>query len=385
MSLKKELSDMVSDSDESYVKNEHAFRMDYVPEELIERDDKVKEIFGGLRKTVLGKPTASDIVIFGQKGTGKTATMKKTIEYLKEVNIEKDGVGEYFYISARECSGLVELLHNLLGVQKDGYFNTAGRYWDIIENKANNGYVTLFFDDFDKFERSYEKAAQRVLNKLLDMDMVSIIVVGNRKNFKKEVIAKHEDNLSRARIKTVIFDQYSEDELFKIVKQRARFISDDVYDEDILRYLVKNIDDGDARMGVKVLQRSAMIAEGENIEINKDHVNRAIDKFMDVKDLTFIASLQEEYIVFLESVVKSIRNDEPPIMDIIKHYFDKIASERGMKTKSEVTLYRYARVLSNKYDVISRKDWEDNKQVKVHKPEFDTDAFLDSIPELYNT
>lgn len=367
-----------------YLKNEDVFDMDYVPDDLVRRDDKIEELFGGLAKSVHGKKSTNDVLIYGPQGTGKTVSLLKTKELLEEVNDERDGSGSYFYVSGRGKTGLIELLHEGLNLSRNKKHNSAGDYFSKLETITNNSYVVLMIDDFDKFENDYPERTQFLLTKIFDMEKVSLVLVSNSNDL-YDIIMKDMSNFSRMRPVKVEFDPYEENIIKEILLQRAEYLKDEVYDDEIIDYIVESSENGDARMAIEVLKIATQEAEKDETKITKNHVDTATERYTDRQDLEYISRIQPQYIAFLEAAANFItEKDKMPTVDDIMNEYEVIANERNMKRRSKTTLYRYAKNLDEQFDIVNRKTVNDGKTKRIVPLIGGLQTFLDNVNNYYN-
>lgn len=106
---------------------------------------------------------------------------------------------------------------------------------------------------------------------------------------------------------------------------------------------------------------------------------------MQKQDIEYISRIKPHYIPFIEAIAKFADEkspDEDLTMDNIEEVYWNITTQRNLKSKSRTTLYRYASNLDEKYDLIVRKDME-NDRGKLLVPKFHTGPFLEKVNEYY--
>jgi len=127
-----------------------------------------------------------------------------------------------------------------------------------------NNYVDEILVDLLKSHSTYGYDRVGVMGVMISQDMMTELDEKTRSVF----------NPSR-----VLFERYSENEIFDILENRAKYgFYRGVISKELLRLVSrKAFEEGDLRMGIDLLRKSALIAEQDaSRRIKKEHIEQAI-------------------------------------------------------------------------------------------------------------
>ncbi len=264
-------------------KDQSKLSPDYVPEELVHRDDEFRELVR-LFKPVLENKASQRVLISGSVGVGKTALASRFgKEFENEAN-KRDIDLKYAHVNCRKSGTSQMVLNDLasnfpLSVPRRGFApqEIMGHIIDYLEKQDVFLLVTL--DEIDYFIRqngpdllySLSRAAEESDAK----NRVSIIATAFSPDFLEEVDEATRSTFMHNQIR---MDKYSSEQLYDILDQRV----DKAFRKDTVKFdtvdLISDIASrrGDARFALELLWYSGRIADktGQG-EVLPNHVRKA--------------------------------------------------------------------------------------------------------------
>jgi len=295
---KKELKKIVEDvrkqnsifSDKSFLDNL------MVPKSIVGRKAESKELIDYLLSYEKGLVVPL-ISVYGRSGSGKSTIVQFVCE-----NLDLD----FCYVNFRKaktvfgCSNLIlsEMGHpNLKNAQ--GINSAFIILEDLIKErleKSKNSLFVLCLDEFDTL--FYDKRG-----KPSDFVYKLLILVENLRKIKKHLCIITISNkilsefnlddrvISRIGSSEIYFNSYLENDVLKIISNRAKKSFTQNIDEDILKYCAKisSEEHGDARRAIDLLRASGEIAGIEKKNISNHHVDMAIKQLQKNQITTVIS------------------------------------------------------------------------------------------------
>ncbi len=285
----------------SILKDERYLYPDFVPEQLLFRDEEIGEMVFSLKPATQGKkPT--NLFLSGVPGTGKTVCSKHV---LSELNEFSDRV-KTIYINCFENNSLNSILvklTNTLGypVPNRGLAieEIYQRFISVIRSKKT--IPIIVFDEAEQLIKKEE--TKKLLYDLSRVDeqfnlFIGLVFISNDNKFLEFL-----DDRVRSSIHalTLNFEKYTAQELKEILKERSRFaFFDNSLENDVIALTAAHASKlGDARIAIDILLKAARLAEKENSKkVKVSHVRKS---FMQEKSVKFEISLnltpQEKLII----------------------------------------------------------------------------------------
>ena len=97
----------LGDTAGNIIKDQKKLSFDYVPKELPNRDEEIKNLFG-LFRGVVKSDVSQNVFLHGQVGTGKTATAKRFCMDFKDWAQDKGKNIEYVFVNCRRRKNNLE-------------------------------------------------------------------------------------------------------------------------------------------------------------------------------------------------------------------------------------------------------------------------------------
>lgn len=273
---------------------------DYMPDQILCRDDVLEQYTSVFKPIYKGRPP-KNAFLYGDTGVGKTAVTKHLYRILKrdiEQKNEQLPVGERLALNAVwiNCENFTTEEHTTssyqvaVGIvnqlQEPGNRINATGYapqdvYDIMyeELDALEGTVLLILDEIDKLGDDtllYGLPRSRDIG-YLETVRVGVIGISNDYTFRKNLSPKVRDSICETEIK---FPAYNADELATILRARAeQALYGSAYSQETINLcsaLAYKEASGSARRGIRLLRRSAEVAEEHDSEhIEPRHIRQA--------------------------------------------------------------------------------------------------------------
>jgi cell division control protein 6 len=285
------LSDIIDDvfnrvvSSKPLLKNRDVLRADYVPEKLLFRDDEIRAVAEVLSPLLKGF-RASNLLLYGKPGTGKTAVAKYVLKHLQrkasELNIKVALAYSNTKTANREYTMLVEL-GNSIGLRFPFTGLASSELFTRIINYINNNKLNTVFV-LDEIDFLVKKHGDEILyqmtraNERLEYGSLGLVGISNDLNFKEFLDPRVLSSLSEEEI---VFSPYNVKELRDILVERAKlgFYDNCVsYSAINLCAAIAGSEHGDARRAVDLLRVAGEVAEREGADIVEEKHVRIAEK-----------------------------------------------------------------------------------------------------------
>jgi len=280
-----ELDDIINkvEKEKKAFSNKAALDTSNQPSQIVSRVNEVEKIVSYVLDYKQGQ-VVSLLSIYGRSGTGKSTLVRHVCNYLSEVKL--------CFVNLRKAKtvfGGVNLILNELDqpslTSAQGMNVAMEKIQEVILSTMHLEKKKLFVLALDEFDVIfYDKRGNpsdfvyKLVEMLADLKkkgcLAMIITISNN------VLSDYDiDDRIRSRIgnSEIFFKPYSNDEMLKILQQRAKEAFGKKIDNKILEQCAKVsfLEHGDARRAVDLLRVSAEIAAKEKKEITIEHVKSA--------------------------------------------------------------------------------------------------------------
>jgi cell division control protein 6 len=282
-------------SGKSLIKNRHALTIDYVPEKLPFREQEENAVAQVL-STVFKSSRPSNLLLFGEPGTGKTAVIRKVVERLaKKAGELKSGV-QAVNVNAKGASTAYKVLFEIaeeLGLNREedkakqvpftglSIGEATSRILQFVQKKKLG--LILVIDEIDSL---VDKSGDDILysftranQQMTKGGFISLIGISNSLDFKDKLDPRVRSSLSE---EEMVFNPYTIEQLRRILHERSKI----AFNEGAITEAATNLcsamagrEHGDARKAIDLLRVGAEIAERENApKVDEKHVRAAQEK-----------------------------------------------------------------------------------------------------------
>jgi len=270
-------------NDTKLFKDREVLRHDFLPENLPHREEQVR-LLGETVAPVLKMARCSNVFIYGNTGTGKTAVTKYVLTHLESRAKEYNASVKFCYVNCRMVGSEYRIYASLsqrIGVSVPFTGLSVGEVFDRFRNALDTS-RNIFMVALDEVDALIKARGDSVLyeltrvNEALRKSKVSIIGISNDLRLKEYLDPRVFSSLSEEEI---VFKPYDADELRNILLERAKLsFRDGALSEGALNICsaLAAAEHGDARRALDLLRVAGEVAErtGSCI-VTEEHVREA--------------------------------------------------------------------------------------------------------------
>lgn len=277
---------------ESVFFDKRALQTNYTPETVLHRDEQIKQI-ANILAPALKRDKPSNILIYGKTGTGKTLTIKYTIQKLMGVAERESIPLKPIYVNCKlkrstdtEYRLIAQLARELGKSIPPTGLPTEEVYKAFFKavNKQKQNYI-LVLDEIDQLINKIGDNALYNLTRINEDDtesQISIVGISNDVMFIDSLDPRVRSSLSEEEI---VFPPYNAFEIQTILKQRVELaFNKDVLEQGVIEkcaaYAAR--DHGDARRALELLRVAGEVADRRNSKkvaiTNIDEAEEKIDR-----------------------------------------------------------------------------------------------------------
>ena len=264
--------------DERIFKNREALSSTYIPKHFPHREEEIGNI-ANILKPALNGARPSNILIYGQTGTGKTAVAKFICDQITAKAKSDDKKIHTAYINCKQTNTTYSILSNIgkaYSKEWDEEIPIAGWRIDKVyaevkqKAKENGGIVILVLDEIDAL---VNKAGDDILyhltslNSDLENSKISIIGISNDVKFTSWLDPRVKSRLGE---ESLAFAPYNAPQIEEILYERSKIaFKENVVEPLVVSYCSSKAaqEHGDVRKALDLLRISAELADREEREI----------------------------------------------------------------------------------------------------------------------
>ena len=273
--------------EERIFKNREALASTYIPPEFPHRDAEINEVAKILKPALYGA-RPSNILIYGQTGTGKTAVAKFICKQIVSKAVAEGKKIHTAYINCKQTNTPYGILTNIGRTYSSDWekrIPNAGwridKVYSALKERADEdgGIAIVVMDEIDTLvSKNGDEILYHLtgLNSDLDNSKMSLIGISNDTKFTSWLDPRVKSRLGE---ESLTFAPYNALQIEDILSQRAKMaFHENVVDPLVLSYCSSKVaqEHGDARKALDLLRISAEIAERDGMDfVTVKYVNKA--------------------------------------------------------------------------------------------------------------
>ncbi len=300
---------------EPLFKNKQVLQSNYLPEEVLYRENQIKQIANILAPSLRGEKP-SNLFLYGKTGTGKTLSIKYTANHIEKVAKQRELSIKICYLNCKlkkiadtEYRLIAQIVREFgkeippTGLPTEEVYNI---FCSTLEKEKL--ILILILDEIDELaKRPTDEILYNLtrINTSFKHSQLSIIGLSNNLVFADNLDPRVKSSLSE---EEVIFPPYNALQLQQILKQRAEkaFHSGKLEEgliEKCSAYAAR--EHGDARRAIELLRVAAEIAEREDFaKVKISHLDEAEDKIEKDKILDLISTQPRQFQLILYVIIQ---------------------------------------------------------------------------------
>ena len=327
-----------------------ALRHDFVPSQLPHRDNELRRL-GEVLAPMLRGSKASNALLYGKTGTGKTASVRLISKLMQDKARERSVTFTEAYVNCRIEGTVYRVLARVagaLGTQVPFTGLATGEVLDRLVGalKRQPTNLLMVLDEVDVLVKEAGDALLYELSRIgeyVPISKVTMVVISNDLSFKDYLDPRV---LSTLNEEEIVFPPYSADQLREILQVRARIAFNDGVAPPAVIGLVAALsasEHGDARRALNLLRVAGEIAERRGASsVTTDDVQVAVRKIEEDHVFEVCRSLPLHSKILLASIAMGARKDEFPTSGEIYSDYVKHSSSLGVP---DLTYRRVAMLL----------------------------------------
>jgi Cdc6-like AAA superfamily ATPase len=324
---------------EAIITGSEAFSDRYKPTEFKFRREQIEKI----RFCLQNRRNKVSMFLFGPSGSGKSATVQRVLNEIRKdvvtVNCFESrtlqAVLERVIAELRISKGLRSIRSGLLDVPKASTTQNIERLRRYL--KENNLLLVL-----EEIDRAVPKAREDILYNLCELENLALVLTAQ-----DEMALQELDERVRSRVNAVEieFQPYAQDQLKKILRERAEAgLAGDSYDQALLR-VIAEISGGNARNAIGILERLALLAESEGRTcISQKDVERAWQSSRTSQQLEKLRGLNRHYLLIYRAIVEH----GPMVSSLLRKEYYLRCRVEGLRPVAPRTLRDYPAELARR-------------------------------------
>lgn len=342
----------------SLFRNESKLDLNYVPKELPHREKELS-LLSQLFLGVITNPNSISrkILITGKTGIGKTVTVKLFGEILEKASEERNVNIKYIHVNCRKERTSYKVLIKIIqlidkGFPKRGY--SSQDLLDILIDLLHrqNLHILIVLDELSYLINKHEDliySLTRINDDSLKGDQrISLIGIVRDISCLNNLDNSTLSTLQRNIIK---FKRYSKDQIFDILKYRARIsLKENVLSDKLIEMIsIITFNTDDIRYGLNIIWRGCKIAESKSMNyINAECIRLGNQDLLPFSTLDILKYMNSQKLIFLLAIIKALKisnNIEISFIEALQIY-NIVCENIGIKARSHSQLWNYLQELN---------------------------------------
>jgi len=301
----------------SVIKNPNILDFDYVPENLIHRDEQLKFLAQMFKPLLSG--VSQNIVIKGSVGTGKTVISKKFCSTLVNLARRQGKLIEYVHINCRKRSTDSMVLLGIL-THFDPRFPDRGfsvqEMLEVLRKQLQrkNAQLLVVLDEVDALIKKSGSGLIYSLTRFSDESLVEKTPVSLLLVSQKDVVSMLDSSsISTFKRSNVLsLEKYTRDELYDIVAQRVDLaFHHNTVDNDSIDLIADIASEwGDARFAIELLWKSGISTDSQHVDrVTPEHVRAAKAETYSIVTESKLKNLDRHQLITLYAIAKKLKKD----------------------------------------------------------------------------
>ena len=303
------------DRKDTIIRNRKVLETTYLPDNFPHREEEVRNLAEILQPSLEGsKP--SNILIYGQTGTGKTAITKYVCRHLSEKSLASEKRVIMIYVNCKQINtpyGILSRIGEGILDRKEDEIPIAGwrteQIYEVVRRRIDDRKINAIIV-LDEVDTIVEKSGSDILYHLTGMNAdlinskISLIGISNNIKFTKHIDPRVKSRLGE---ESITFAPYNAEQLIDILQQRAaEAFNEGIVQDAVIRLCAGRAaqEHGDARKALDLLRIAVDIAERDGAKsVDMSYVERADNRMEEDQVKKVILTLPLQHKAILSSIV----------------------------------------------------------------------------------
>jgi len=301
----------------SVIKNLNVLDFDYIPQELIHRDEQLKFLSQMFKPLLSCVP--QNAIIKGPVGTGKTVIAKKFCNSLVNLARKQGKIIEYVHINCRKRSSDAMVLLGILN-HFDSRFPDRGfsvqEMLQVLRKQLQKREAQLLIV-LDEADALLSKGNSNLIYDLtrfsdessMEKIPISLILI-SQKDIIKDIDSSSLSTFKRSNVLSL--EKYTRNELYDIIKQRVNLAFHiKAFDEDCIDLIADIASEwGDARFAIELIWKAGIAADNQHAEmVIPEHVRAAKAETYSIVTESKLKNLDRHQLLTLYAIAKRLKKD----------------------------------------------------------------------------
>ena len=326
------------------VKNPDPLDFSYIPQKLQFRDKQIDNI----RKIMLEPLKAgisSNLVAFGDSGTGKTSTMRFLSREEKGFIMVYENALSFSSLRALLLDALSRM-GRITGTRNLSFPDIFRAMKKISQEKSRN--IVIIIDEATNLIKFDKDGVYNLLraNEVYGTPIACILVSMEDPS----IYMTERDKKSLGVFSTIHFNRYSRDELQSILEERARLaLESGSYGDSSIEYISEVAEPfGSARVAIELLQKSAYVCQyRDGNRLESEDIRAASSMINPYVTESKLGELDREDLVVLLAVCKCLKDESSTEMSCVLKESRVVAEQYSLSIGAESKIYGIIKRLEN--------------------------------------
>ncbi len=338
------------------IKSPKKLSFDFVPDKLPHREEQQQNLFMLFRR-VIESGVSQNVFLHGNVGTGKTASAKRFCMDYEDWAAAREKRVDYVFVNCRKRSNKSLILWKIISKFDSGFPDrgfSVGEMMEIIKRHIKKTGTHLFII-LDEADALIQRDGPELVFLLSRFDDETIVPKGSISLFlisQKNVLELLDESALSTfkRSNRILFKPYDKDQLLDILAYRAdlALYPGSIEDEELDLLSLIASERGDARLGIELMEKSALLAEENGRDqIGPEEIRAAkadIDPYMTASRLRGLNG--NERMILLAGAQK-LRNRSFTTTGDLETHYHVLCENYGKDCLGHTQFWKYLKSLSN--------------------------------------
>jgi len=341
----------------SVIKNVNCLDFDYVPDEILHRDEQLRMLAQMFKPLLSNVP--QNAIIKGSVGTGKTVMAKKFSKTIVDIARKQGKIIEYIHINCRKRSTDAMALLGVLNHFDPRFPDRGFSVQEMLEIlrkqlQKRNAQLLLVLDEVDALLKKSGSNLIYNLTRFSDEQTtnktpISLLLI-SQKDILNMIDTAALSTFKRSNI--LQLNKYTRNELYDIVQQRVNLaFHKETVEQDSIELIADIASEwGDARFAIELLWKAGIAADHQHMQtVTPEHVRAAKAETYSIITETKLRNLEKHQLLTLYAIAKRLKKDGTAYVNTgdAEKTYAVTCEEYNEKPRSHTMFWNYLKEIEN--------------------------------------